>query len=244
MKIHVYLNSYNDSKFLFYALRHYSFANLITVWDNCSTDHTIEIIKSFPNTDIVQYYTENQFDDLIIKAMKNNWWKNSRGVADWVIVADLDEFLYHPDIINKLIELKEQGYTIIKPTWYDMVSETFPIANVDLTDIVKYGVKVLKVGKSLCFNPNLDEIHYNAGAHFCKPIGRVKIYDALEHGDDIKTLHYKYLGLDYVIQRRKLMAERMSKRNKELGLGFHAFWSFKQQTEKFNKLLQDSIKVI
>jgi len=39
--------------------------------------------------------------------------------------------------------------------------------------------------------------------------------------DDLKLLHYKFLGKDYVLWRYEMMAKRLSEYNKKHGFGGH-----------------------
>ena len=60
------------------------------------------------------------------QALSNECWKASRGLADWVIVTDIDEHLYHSDLSTLLIRYKAQGTTFIPALGYQMISEEFP----------------------------------------------------------------------------------------------------------------------
>ena len=48
-------------------------------------------------TEVIPYSTGGKINDFKYLEIKNNAWKKSRGKADWVIVVDMDEFLYHLD---------------------------------------------------------------------------------------------------------------------------------------------------
>ena len=60
------------------------------------------------------------------QALSNECWRASRGVADWVIVTDIDEHLYHSDLFTLLIRYKAQATTFIPELGYQMISEKFP----------------------------------------------------------------------------------------------------------------------
>lgn len=47
-------------------------------------------------------------------------WKESRGIADWVIATDIDEHRYHPDMYRYLAQCRPQGVTIIPALGYQM----------------------------------------------------------------------------------------------------------------------------
>ena len=59
-----------------------------------------------------------------------------------------------------------------------------------------------------------------------------------------KLLHFVYLGYDYFIERRKLYASQMSKRNIENGWGAHNFKYEKMTRDEYNLLAKDMKKVL
>jgi glycosyltransferase involved in cell wall biosynthesis len=97
-----------------YFMRHYSqFANVILL-ESCSTDRTIEIASSFGAT-IWKYDVPDEINDEWITKLKNNCWKDSR--ADWVMIVDADEFIYHPNITEIL---RKTDAMIIRPKFWNM----------------------------------------------------------------------------------------------------------------------------
>ncbi|HEY3372265.1 MAG TPA: hypothetical protein VGK10_15525, partial [Prolixibacteraceae bacterium] len=119
-------------------------------------------------------------------------------------------------LMEKLDELKAKGYSIIKPYGFDMFSNSFPEAS--LME-VKYGVADNRhLRKCIIFNPNMiEEINFKAGCHQCFPKGQVKYYSQ----EDFKLLHYKSLGLPYLIDRYEMFRKRLSAFNIENKLGKH-----------------------
>ena len=56
--------------------------------------------------------------------IRNNRWKESK--ADYVIMADMDEFIVDANLLDKLEEMKRQKIAVPKVVGYNMFSETFP----------------------------------------------------------------------------------------------------------------------
>ena len=218
--VHLFTICYNEQVLLPYFLRHYgSFVEKMYFFDNYSTDRSAEIIKNHENTTLIQFDTGNKLrDDLHIK-VKNNYWKKSRGKADFVIVCDIDEFLYHRNIKEFLIRLKTEGYTAARPMAYQMVSHGLPASAGQIYQEITAGVRACVYDKLVLFNPNMiREINFAAGCHECSPKGVVKI---LEKDPEFKLLHYHYLDLEYTIKRHKRYAERLSDINRKNLWGVH-----------------------
>jgi glycosyltransferase involved in cell wall biosynthesis len=200
-EIWAYLFSYNYEVMTRYAIKHYQqFCNKIILYDNESTDATPQIAKSL-GAEVRNYHTDGLDDDLIAK-MKSNCWKEARNKnVDWIVVADMDELLYHPNIRMKLEELKSQGVTIIKTSSCHMVSPTLPTEDKPITDLVKTGNRNPPghhYNKMICFRPDcILETNFDSGAHNPRLEAlypaTINIYGG-EDQSDMLMLHYKYIG--------------------------------------------------
>ena len=127
MRLHIYTVCWNEQELLPYYLRHYSqFAERIVVYDNQSTDATADIVRACSKAEHRIYDTGGVFDDPEILRIKNTAYKESRGQADFVVVGDVDEILYHPQMADLLQKYKREGVTLPKTRGIDMVSWRFP----------------------------------------------------------------------------------------------------------------------
>jgi hypothetical protein len=112
--------------------------------------------------------------------------------------------------------LASQNITLVHSTGYEMFSTFFPSSTARLIDIIQTGVRSEILDKTLIFNPNaIDEIGYRPGRHSCVPQGRVKWWTGGW------LLHYKYLGLDYLIERSLALGGQLKTRDIAEGLGNH-----------------------
>jgi hypothetical protein len=241
VKIHLYTICWNEEKMMPHFLKHYSeFCDEIFIYDNFSNDDTAAICQSFPKVNLLQYDSGNEIRDDIYLIIKNSIWKKSRGVADFVIICDVDEFLYHQDLKGYFENLKETGITIMKAYGYDMISEKYPSPEDNLFSSIKEGVRSINFDKVILFDPNkIDEINYSPGAHGCFPVGLLKYPE-----EPAKLLHYKYLGLEEIINRYSLMSKRLSAFNKKFSFGFHYSFSRNKIIKEFNGLWKKKHKII
>ena len=102
-------------------------------------------------------------------------WQQSRGRAAWVIMVDIDEFIYHPNLLGYLYECKQTGVTAIEAIAYEMITDTFPSADLPLTQTVTCGVREPFYDKLCIFNPNAIACsNFRPGRHTAAPTGRVR----------------------------------------------------------------------
>lgn len=198
-------------------------AEKIVVYDNGSTDNTKEIVKSFPNTELREFDTNNTLDDIDITNLYNNCWKESRGKADFVIMSSVDEFLWSP-LWRELLEIyKDRKVDVPVTKGYSMLAENESIYNKlstyegQIYDLIKTGAENKNDSKKVIFNPEI-EINYKTGCHECEPTGKI---GGLTSG--FRMLHYSILGLENALRKNVIYRERFSQRNKDLNLGFHRF---------------------
>ena len=233
-KIHLYSICYNEQVMLPHFIDHYSsFCDKLFIYDNFSTDLSPDICKNNAKVEFLNFETGGEIRDDVYLTIKNNVWKRSRGEADFVIVCDVDEFLYHNNLIEEINELIKNNVTLVKPQGYNMVSELLPTKENNIIVDFKMGVRSESFDKVIIFNPNkIDEINYQAGSHKCFPVGSIKYSSTI-----FKLLHYKYLNLEYLLARYDMFATRLSKFNKINKLGIHYSFSKRKIKNEFNHLL-------
>jgi hypothetical protein len=236
--IHYYAVCWNEEKILPFMLDYYDqFVDAFYIYDNYSTDNSNKILSKRSNVEVIQFQTENTFNDIIHTDIKNNCWKQSRGKADFVIVCDVDEFLYHPQINDFLKRSIKERMSFFIPTGYNMYSNYFPEYQSEklIVDSIKNGVFDKDFCKSILFDPHrIVEINYTAGAHFCYPWGIVRT----KEDNALFLLHYKNLGVEYVLNRCNMYRNRLSQVNIEKNYGAQ----YLQEDEKIAKEIEFKIQ--
>jgi hypothetical protein len=220
MKIHTYIIAYNEEKIIPFTLDYYSqFSEKIFVFDNYSTDSSDLIYKKYPKVEVIKWNSDNEINETFYMNIKSNEYRRlSRGKnVDWIMMCDADEFIYHKNLINKLEEYKDRGINVVLTSGHEMASHEFPKYDGKLLpNIVKIGSdKMPNLSKNIIFSPELD-MSFGVGAHTFNANGVI-----MSEKDEIKILHYKLLGKDYLIQNYNDRLLRLSDFNKSRSWGIH-----------------------
>lgn len=231
-KIYIYILCYNEEILLTNTINHYRkyLPNcIITIYDNQSTDNSVKIAKKL-NCNVITFNTNNKNNPLIKRDIFNNCWKNSD--ADWVIVADMDEWLCitREDLFNEY----KNNVTILSVKGYDMIGESkkSDLSDIDLHKINKCIVNIPE-SKNICFyKPKIIEMNYTPGHHTCKPIGYIKYSN--------KTYilkHMSILGLEYLINKNFQRYKR-SRDARKNGMSTHYTDDINRITKMYNNKLK------
>lgn len=242
MIIHIYALCWNEEKMLPYFFRHYDkIADQYYIFDNNSADNSYSILKSHPKVVANKINLPGQSMVEAAQQQYNSIWKKSRGKADWVIVCNMDEHFYHPNLRDYLERCTSVGITLVIPTAYEMVSDVFPVSDKPLCETVKYGARDYTMDKPEIFNPNeIQEINFIPGRHWASPVGNVKKPPIRE----VLLLHYKYLGVDYVNKRHLELKTGLRQTDIVSGYGIQYLMNEEVRRKKISKLKEQSIKVI
>ena len=245
MKIHAYIISYNEEKLLPFTLDYYSiFCEKIFVYDNYSTDSSDEIYKKYDKVEVIKWDSGNEINENNYIKIKSEEYRNhSRNFdVDWVITIDCDEFVYHPNLVDKLKEYKERGVTVVQTSGHEMVCETFPEYDGELLpNKVKIGSdKMPMLSKSIVFSPSID-INFTVGAHYFD-----SNHTVLSPSNEIKVLHYKCLGKEYVTNIYNERYNRLSESSRKNAWNTHYseinnFLNLMDNILKSNKNIVDTI---
>lgn len=233
MKIEVYVLACNEELIMPYFLRHYTqFAHIILLESN-STDNTAQMVED-AGGEVWHYDYPDEINDQWFIDIKNECWKNSD--ADWVIIVDVDEFVYHADISSIL---EKTHSTIFLPRLWNMFSDKFPTTQGQIYEEVTGGRE--GGAKMNLFKPSeIKEINYAIGCHNAFPEGNV----VLNTRSEIITLHMRHLGYDYVIERNRRTSARLSEYNKRMGWGFHVNEPAEKVIEYMRNEMSGLIQVI
>ena len=242
MIIHVYAICWNEEKMLPYFFKHYdNIADQYFIFDNDSTDNSLSMLRSHPKVITDRFEIKGNSVLKSAQDLFNQFWKKSRGKADWVIICEADEHLFHPNLRTYLQECTSKGITLVVPTGCNMVSDTFPNSNQLLYETVRYGVRNEWFDKPQIFNPNaIQEINFSPGRHAALPVGNV----VKPPKSEVLLLHYKSLGLDYVNSRHSELKQRLLEGDIANGWGSHYLFDEQKNWQVFNDLKANSVKML
>ena len=225
-----------------YFFRHYDrLASRYFIFDSGSTDRSIEMLKLNPRVTLGRFQVEG--DSFVTAALNhyNECWKQSRGQADWVIVCNVDEHVYHRDLKGYLWRCKSRGISLIIPKGYNMVSDVFPETDKPLCETVKRGMRDSFWDKPEIFDPNrINEINFEPGRHTANPSGEI----TTPRNVSVKLLHYKYIGLEYLLRRHHELKSGLRPLDIQSGWGHQYLWDKERNIEEYKRIKANSISVL
>jgi len=220
LRIELYCLCWNDARMLPHFFKHYDqIVDRYFVFDNGSTDESLYMLENHGRVSVEHFDVRGKSFVTKERRLGDTMWRKSD--ADWVIVTDIDEFTYHPHLIDYLRRCKEQKITAIRSIGYDMVSDSFPSPSQPLVELVTRGRRSIPQDRLCIFNPKaLTATNFGPGRHVARPKGRV----VWPNYREVLLLHYKQLGLDYAIGRSAELRLGLRSRDLEYGWGAHYTW--------------------
>jgi glycosyltransferase involved in cell wall biosynthesis len=226
MTVEAFILNWNE-ELLHLTIKHYQeFCDKITILDNYSTDGSDKVAEAM-GCHVVKFGQPGVLSDAAYRKLKNTCWKGSQ--ADWVIVCDADEILYHKDLKRILTDEKERGTTIFKTSGFNIYSEEIPKESYIE---IRTGQPSESYSKRIIFNPGrIKDMWYEYGAHTCKPQGSV-----VESQETLFLLHYRNLGgIQRLIDRHAAYRTRLSPDNKRFGLGVHYTYEDERRVREWHE---------
>ncbi len=249
MKIAVYTLCYNEEFILPFFIKHYSRytdPSLITIYDNHSTDSSRQIAKD-AGCRVLTFSSSNKFRDDIQQKIKNKCWKRQKNKADWVIIVDADEFIYHSDLLDFLTKAKAKKIHLCKATGYQMISKDFSCVDYSeqLYHTFKTGIHLVEYDKPCILDPTaLKSTNFIVGNHEADP----KLYNSSKavniDKDNLKLLHYSCFSWQYYWDKMQRRFARLSKWNLNNNWGIHYHGSEEEHRSIFDNWLQKAEIVI
>lgn len=229
MNIICYFINYNDSFYLPFLAKHYGkFCSKIIMFDNYSSDNSVQIAQSL-GFEVRFFGQRGQLNDQHYLDVKNHCWKEQRGKGvDYVIVCDADEFICIDHLLHG---------SIPKVVGYNMISDTLPVE--DVLEI-KTGAYSESYSKQAIFCP--DALHEINFVHGCHKNNLVIVDPSVNlYVSACRLLHYRQIGgIDRMLQRHAEYRTRMSRFNLQHNMGHHYLHSDDAKRNEWNALKESA----
>lgn len=228
--LHIYTTTWNNESIIQDFINFYrnKIENCkITIYDNCSTDNTVDIcLKN--NCEVIPFDTNNNMDELSLIEIRNNCWKSSD--SKFIIVCDSDEW-----VDFSLSDLNNPNWNIMKCKGYELVGDG------ETMEKLIYGVASDIYSKPILFLKNeISEMNFSQGNHHINPIPN-NGYD-IKIGNGIKLYHTKFRSKDS-INRQINIGKRISEKYLEKNWNVHFLLSKDEHFKYYNYLFNNRIKV-
>jgi Glycosyl transferase family 2 len=233
--IHLYAQCWNEEFMLPYFFRHYDpIVDRYYLYDDGSTDETLMLLARHPKVEMRTFpRSDPESFALSEQRLSNACWKESRGSADWVIVTDIDEHLYHRNFRDYLGGMTAQGVTLVPALGFQMISERLPSADETLSETCTIGAAWKNMMKLSLFDPaEVQEICFSVGRHDAQPTGNTRA----PAQDAMILLHYKYLGKDRTYERHRSLAAGLRPKDIRNGWGHKYVWTREQFDEDWKSV--------
>jgi hypothetical protein len=230
--INIFILCFNESILLPHTIKHYKKylpSCNITIYDNESTDNSVEIALSL-GCKVICWKEPN--DMKVATKIRDNCWKYI--LDGWIIMADMDEWLYITE--EELLNEENNNTTILNIKGIDMIGESKCnfLNDIDLS-LINKALDNTWENKKLCFYRNkIIDMNYDAGAHNCNPTGIVNYSSNI-----YINRHMNCLGLPYYINKMIKCYDRSTELRKH-GFGTHYINDINLLTERYNSAVQSA----
>lgn len=214
---------YNEIDILPFVAQYWErIADKVVVYDNGSTDGSIEFLQSLPYVELRHFDSEGQ-NDLIQKTIKEDAYKEFKDEYDIIVICDMDECFYFKDFDVVCQRMIDEGYNVVVVPNYGLCEESKPQFNEKyllheqchmfykqkLNHMNGYG----ELSKLSIFNTKVtDKVSMSVGQHFVYTLPNERVMFS-KNGF---CLHIdKGFGCSYKFKIRQKMNENLSNLNKQ-----------------------------
>jgi hypothetical protein len=213
--INIFIFCFNESVLLPYTVAHYKKylpSCTITIYDNESTDNSVEIAKKL-GCSVVSWTSDNINNSLIRRDIANSCWEKIP--SGWIFMIDMDEWICITE--RDLLLEQKNGTNVLDILGIEMIGESQKedLSDIELCSINKYFENTWE-SKKMCFLRNqIKEMNYTAGAHNCRPTCKPN-FTLTYSSTQYYNKHMNILGLPFYTKKmiqRYNRSHEMRKKN-------------------------------
>lgn len=225
-------------------------ADKVVVFDNDSTDGSLEFLAKLPYVEIRHFDSDGQNDPLQ-KKIKEEAYLEYKDKYDVVIISDMDEIFYADDMDGIFDDFFAGGYAVLAFPIVTLCENSKPNFDASLLlhqqchmyykQKMNHTIGFEEISKFSIFNTKVVEaVNMSVGQHYVQTLPTMKI---LIH-DDGFCLHLdKGFGWKYFCDRRKKMGDNLSETNKRGGMCFEYLKSENESRNEYLKKQEKSFDI-
>ena len=222
----------------------------VVVYDNGSTDGSIEYLSALPYVTIRHFDSDGQ-NDVIQKQVKEQAYLEYKNDYDIIIITDLDEIFYFDDFKAVSEAFIDGGYNILMTPIISLCEDFKPPFSEDkylhqlCHKFYKQRMNHMKgfddFSKLSIFNTKVtDKVEMSVGQHYVKTSPDMKIMLS----NNGFNLHIdKGFGLDYKYKVRQRMYANLSDTNKRYGMAIEYADSYEKLEREYKNNQKNSFDI-
>lgn len=217
-------------------------ATKVVVFDNHSTDSSVELLSKHDWIEIRTFDSDGQNDPLQ-KQIKEQAFLELKDQYDIIIISDMDEVFYFENAEKEFDKMMQGGFNTMLLPLFSLCEDFKPQPQEDklLHQLCHkfYKQRMNHTGgldsytKLSIFNTkNIQFINMSVGQHFVNVIPTMNAMI----GEDAFGLHIdKGFGLDYYLEKRRKMGANLSQTNIKCGMAIEYLKSVEDSTKEYKE---------
>lgn len=216
----------NEEDIIPFCIQYWSrIADKVIVYDNHSTDSSVELLSKHDWIEVRTFDSEGQ-NDVIQKQVKEKAYLEFKDKYDIIIISDMDEVFYFNDFKAISEAFVNGGYNVLMTPIYSLCEDSKPPYSEDkllhqqchkfYKQKMNHMTGFSDYSKLSIFNTKTtDKVIMSVGQHYVQTLPDMRIMLA----NDAFCLHVdKGFGLDYKYKIRQRMNDNLSETNKRANM--------------------------